>query len=97
MTGFAARFDTPVRPGAPPRTKPLLNAAQTEVALQLLTFVALAGFVLLHWYGVVQHPPVGSALKLLVVCVAAVLLLPLPVNLIPAEVHRTNSLPVLNL
>ena len=70
MTGFAARFDTQVRPGAPPRTKPVLGAAQTEVALRLLTFVALAGFVLLNWYGVVQHPPVGSAVKLLVVCAA---------------------------
>jgi transglutaminase-like putative cysteine protease len=70
VTGFAARFDTPVRPGTPSRAKPLLDAAQTEVALRLLTFVALAGFVLLHWYGVVQHPPAGSALKLLLVCVA---------------------------
>src|SRR5204863_32277 len=41
-TGFAARFDTPGRPGAPPRTKPPLNAAQTEVAPPLLHLVALA-------------------------------------------------------
>lgn len=68
MTGFAARLETPVRPGRPANAKPLMSEAQKELALRLLTFIALAAFALLHWYGVVIHPPGGRALELLLVC-----------------------------
>ena len=68
MTGFAARLETPVRPGSPASAKPVLNEAQKELALRLVTFVALAAFALLHWYGVVIHPPGGHALGVLLVC-----------------------------
>lgn len=75
MSSYAARLETQMRPGASPRSRPMLSPAQMEVALRLVTFLALAGFVLFHWNGVVRHPPVGSAVKLLVVCAAGALAL----------------------
>ncbi len=90
MTGFAARFETPVRPGVPANAKPVLNEEQKELALRLITFVALAGFALLHWYSVVIHPPGGRALELLLICAAGGLALALTASpRLPVPVART--------
>jgi transglutaminase-like putative cysteine protease len=55
---------------SPPRTWDALTAAQTEALLRLATFLALAAFALGHWLSVIQDPPVGRGVGLLVLCAA---------------------------
>ncbi|HEX6460946.1 MAG TPA: transglutaminaseTgpA domain-containing protein [Thermoleophilaceae bacterium] len=96
MTGFAARLETPVRPGSSARAKPVMTEAQTEFVLRLLTFIALAGFALLHWYGVVIHPPAGRAFELLLVCAGGALAFALTASpRLPRPVARAARLLIL--
>jgi transglutaminase-like putative cysteine protease len=53
---------------APPALGELLTPAQTDLLIRLATFLALAAFALGHWLSVIQHPPVGRAVLLLLVC-----------------------------
>jgi protein-glutamine gamma-glutamyltransferase len=95
VSSYAARLETRMRPGASPRSGPMLSPAQMEVALRLLTFLALGGFVLFHWNGVVKHPPVGSGLKLLLVCMAGALALVLSASpRLPRPVARVARLAI---
>lgn len=69
MSGGVASLHRPVK-ATPPRVQDLITLAHTELLVRLATFLALAAFALGHWLSVIQHPPVGRAVLLLLVCAA---------------------------
>jgi transglutaminase-like putative cysteine protease len=73
VSGIAPHVDAPVLPKTPSRAQPRFSAAQTEVLIQLATFLALAAFALGHWESVISGAPVGRAMALLAVCAVAAL------------------------
>ncbi len=70
VSGAAARLDTPLRTGsgkagAAPATRVDENVAGL---LRLGVFAAFATFSLAHWLSVIENPPVGRGLLVVLVC-----------------------------
>ena len=70
MSGAAARLDTPLRTGAGKAGAAPSVRVDENVAglLRLFVFAAFATFSLAHWLGVLENPPVGRGLLVVLVC-----------------------------
>ena len=70
MSGAAARLDTPLRTGSGKAGAGARDPVDENVAglLRLGVFAAFATFSLAHWLSVIENPPVGRGLLVVLVC-----------------------------
>ena len=70
MSGAAARLDAPLRTGTGKAGAAPSIQVDENVAglLRLVVFAAFATFSLAHWLGVIENPPVGRGLLVVLVC-----------------------------
>ena len=70
MSGAAARLDAPLRTGTGKAGTAPSTQVDENVAglLRLVVFAAFATFSLAHWLNVIENPPVGRGLLVVLVC-----------------------------